>query len=162
MGVTLYEKTMQRALRLLSYKARTIEEMRRRLLEKDWAEPETVEQVISRLCELNYLNDADYANNFASSRLAMKPLGPTRLRIDLQRRNLPAATVDAALSSAYDEHPEEELIDQLISKRVRLKGSPVDRDSRNKLIAYLMRRGFSYDLVTRKIREIGSIDEAES
>jgi SOS response regulatory protein OraA/RecX len=45
MGATLYEKTMQRALRLLSYKARTIEEMRRRLLENEWAEAEVVEQV---------------------------------------------------------------------------------------------------------------------
>ena len=162
MGVTLYEKTMQRAFRLLSYKARTIEEMRRRLLEKEWAEEETVEQVISRLCELNYLNDEDYATNFASSRLAMKPLGPTRLRIDLQRKSLPAATVDAALTNAYDERPEEELIDQLISKRIRLKGRPGDRDARNKLIAYLMRRGFSYELVMRKVREMGSVDEADT
>ena len=159
MGVTLYEKTMQRALRLLSFKARTIEEMRRRLLEKEWAEPETVEAVIKRLCELNYLNDEEYAGNFASSRLALKPLGPTRLRIDLQRKQLPAATVESAVTRAYDERPEEELIDTLIAKRVRLKGMPVDRDGRNRLTAYLMRRGFSYDLVMRKIREIGQVDD---
>lgn len=162
MGATLYEKTMQRALRLLSYKARTIEEMRQRLLEKEWAEAEVVEQVISRLGELNYLNDEDYANNFASSRLALKPLGPTRLRIDLQRKRLPAATVDAAVSQAYDERPEEKMLEELIRKRVRLKGQPADRDARNKLIAYLMRRGFSYDLVMRKVRQMGSIDETDA
>jgi regulatory protein len=147
MGVTIYEKTMQRALRLLSYKARTIEEMRRRLLEKEWAEPEVVEQVMTRLAELNYLNDEDYANNFANSRLALKPLGPTRLRIDLQRKQLPAATVESAMARAYDERPEEE---------------PVDRDARNRLTAYLMRRGFSYDLVARKIRELGRPDEVDA
>jgi regulatory protein len=162
MGVTIYEKTMQRALRLLSYKARTIEEMRRRLLEKEWAEPEVVEQVMTRLAELNYLNDEDYANNFANSRLALKPLGPTRLRIDLQRKQLPAATVESAMARAYDERPEEELIESLIAKRLRLKGLPVDRDARNRLTAYLMRRGFSYDLVARKIRELGRPDEVDA
>lgn len=89
MGATLYEKTLQRAFRLLSYKARTVAEMRQRLLEKEWSDGETVEQVINRLLELNYLNDDEYAANFVNNRLAVKPLGPTRLRRDLQRRNLP-------------------------------------------------------------------------
>ena len=54
------------------------------------------------------------------------------------------------------------MLEELIRKRVRLKGQPADRDARNKLIAYLMRRGFSYDLVMRKVREMGSIDETDA
>ena len=149
-----YEKTMQRAFRLLAYKARTIEEMRRRLLEKDWANPETVEQVIDRLRELNYLNDEAYAASFATTRLASRPLGRSRLRRDLQRRNLPEETVEAALSDAYTERPEESLLGEAIAKRVRLKGRPTDAPGWNRLIAYLIRRGFSYDLVLVKIREL--------
>ena len=45
----LYEKTMTRALKLLSYKPRSVAEMRGRLNEKDWAEAQVVEQVIARL-----------------------------------------------------------------------------------------------------------------
>lgn len=159
MGMTLYEKTLQRAFRLLSYKARTIAEMRQRLLEKEWAESETVEQVISRLLELNYLNDDEYAINFARSRLALKPLGPIRLRRDLQRKKLSPGTVDATLAGAYSGSSEEELLESTIAKRVRLKGVPSDRAGRHKLMAYLLRRGFSYDLVVTRVHELGSADE---
>lgn len=154
MAESLYEKIMQRAFRLLSYKPRTIVEMRGRLLEKEWADAETVELVINRLQELNYLNDETYASNFASSRLSMKPLGPARLRRDLQLRKLPPETVEATLTEAYAERPEEDLIASALAKRIRLKGFPTDRAGRGKLIAWLMRRGFSYDLAMRKLREI--------
>jgi len=44
-------------------------------------------------------------------------------------------------------------IDRAIGKRLRLKGAPATRDEAKKLFDYLIRRGFSYDLVIRKVRE---------
>lgn len=155
MAATIYEKTMERALRLLSYKPRTIAEMRERLLEKDWTDEASVDQVISRLKELGYLNDDQYAKSFASSRLTVKPLGRIRLRRDLQLKKLPSQTVEKALDNAYEERSEEELIDRAIEKRLRLKGAPTNREESKKLFDYLMRRGFSFDLVMRKVRKIG-------
>ena len=154
MSESRYDKILQRAFRLLAYRARTIEEMRERLGEKEWADPETVEQVIARLRELNYLNDAEYATSFASTRLSLKPLGPTRLRRDLQRRKLSRETVESALSEAYAERSEEQLLTIAINKQIRLKGYPGDRNGWTRLLAYLIRRGFSYDLVVNKIREV--------
>ena len=57
----LYEKTLKRAFNLLSAKPRSIAELRKRLLEKDWAEEEIVARVLTRLQELNYLNDEQFA-----------------------------------------------------------------------------------------------------
>jgi regulatory protein len=151
----LYEKTFERALNLLSYKARSRAEMRARLMEKDWAKEAVVDQVIARLEELGYLNDEDFATNFANSRLTTKPVGRTRLRRDLQRKKLPSETIESALDGAYEQHSEEELIDRAISKRVRSKGAPATREEAKKLFDYLIRRGFSYDLVIRKVREVG-------
>lgn len=159
MGMSLYEKTLQRAFRLLSYKARTVAEMRNRLLEKEWAEAGTVEEVIGRLLELNYLNDDQYAASFASSRLATKPLGPIRLRRDLHRKKLSPTTVESTIAGAYAERAEEDLLEATIAKRVRLKGLPSDRAGQQRLMAFLLRRGFSYDLVASRIRELGLRDE---
>jgi SOS response regulatory protein OraA/RecX len=36
---------------------------------------------------------------------------------------------------------------------VRLKGAPTDREEAKRLFDYLIRRGFGYDLVIRKVRE---------
>ena len=155
MAKPLYEKTFERALNLLSYKARSRAEMRARLMEKDWAKEAVVDQVIARLEELGYLNDEDFAANFANSRLTAKPVGRTRLRRDLQRKKLQSETIESALDVAYDQQSEEELIDRAIGKRLRSKGAPATREEAKKLFDYLIRRGFSYDLVLRKVREAG-------
>jgi regulatory protein len=155
MTKTPYEKTFERALNLLSYKPRSLAEMRARLMEKAWAEEAVVNQVIARLEELGYLNDEEFAANFANSRLTAKPIGRSRLRRDLRRKKLPSETIENALDEAYDQQSEEELIDRAISKRVRLKGAPTDREEAKRLFDYLIRRGFSYDLVIRKVREAG-------
>ena len=149
----LYEKTMTRALKLLSYKPRSVAEMRARLNEKEWADAQVVEQVIARLIELGYLDDEQFAARYADARLTVKPLGRTRLRRDLQRRKVSAQVVEQALEQAYAEHSEEELIARAIAKRTRLKGAPATREETKKLFDYLIRRGFSYDLVMRKVRE---------
>ena len=153
MTKTPYEKTFERALNLLSYRPRSLAEMRARLMEKDWAEEEVVGQVLARLEELGYLNDEEFAANFANSRLAAKPIGRSRLRRDLLRKKLPSETVENTLDEAYEQQSEEELIDRAIGKRLRLKGAPTDREEAKRLFDYLIRRGFSYDLVIRKVRE---------
>jgi regulatory protein len=156
MTKTPYEKTFERALNLLSYKPRSLAEMRARLMEKDWAEEAVVAQVLARLEELGYLNDEEFAANFANSRLTSKPIGRSRLRHDLRRKKLQSETIENALDEAYEQQSEEELIERAISKRVRLKGAPATREEAKRLFDHLIRRGFSYDLVIRKVREAGN------
>lgn len=155
MTKSAYEKTFERAINLLSYKPRSLAEMRARLMEKDWAVEAVVDQVLARLEELGYLNDEEFAANFANSRLTAKPIGRSRLRRDLRRKKLPSETIENALDEAYEQRNEEELIDHAIGKRVRLKGAPTTREESKRLFDYLIRRGFSYDLVIRKVREAG-------
>jgi regulatory protein len=154
---TPYEKTLARAFRLLAAKPRSVAELRTRLREK--AEAEIVEQALARLSELGYINDQEFARSFASSRLNYKPLGRIRLRQDLQRKQLSNQVVEQVLEDAYTEHSEEELIDRAIEKRLRLKGAPTSREEAKKLFDYLLRRGFNYDLVMRKVRAVGQAEE---
>jgi regulatory protein len=152
----LYEKTLQRAFRLLSYRPRTVVEMRGRLLEKEWATPEIVEQVISRLQTLNYLNDEDYAERFVTARLERGPVGAIRLRHDLRQKRLASPTIDEAVRQVYAEHPEEELIAAAAQRWLARKGTPEAPADAQKLFAFLMRRGFSPSLVYRTVRQCQS------
>src|SRR5690349_12726276 len=110
MAKTPYEKTMDRALKLLSFKPRSVAELHERLLEKEWAEGAVVDQVIARLIELGYLNDEQFAASYASSRLTVRPLGRTRLRRDLQRKKIPTQVTEQTLNDIYTGEAEEELI----------------------------------------------------
>ena len=156
-----YEKTLARAFNLLSAKPRSIAELRERLLEKSWADAEAVARVIARLQELGYLNDEQYAEQYANSRLATKPLGRSRLRRDLQRKKISSTVINQALEDVYTEHDESALIDQAIAKRTRLRGKPTTREEAKKLCDHLLRLGFRYDLVVGKVRAVSQSEIEE-
>lgn len=149
-------RTFDRAVNLLTYKPRSVNELRQRLLEKNWTNAEIVEAVLAKLKEYNYLNDEHFARDFAASRLRQKPIGKRVLKQKLALKKLDKETVDAALEKAFEETPEEEIIERAIEKRLRLKGKPETREDSKKFYDYLLRQGFSYDLVSNKMREIAA------
>ena len=147
---------MQRAVKLLAAKPRSVEELRERLLEKQWTDETAVDYALAKLKEYGYLDDERFAFGFASYRVKQKPLGRQRLARDLKTRKVSKETADAALELVYQETPEEELIQRAIEKRIRLRGRPETRQETKSLYDHLLRLGFSYDLIIRKVREASS------
>ncbi len=154
-------KTMKRAVNLLAAKPRSINELRERLLEKEWTNEEAVEAVIAKLGEYGYVNDERFAFGYASSRVRQRPLGRGRLLRDLQLKKVDRETADEAVRLVFEETPEEELIDRAIQKRMRLRGVPQTRAETKSLFDHLMRQGFSFDLIIRRVRAAtdASLDE---
>src|ERR1044072_5435773 len=66
------ERTFQRAAKLLAAQPRSVEELRERLLEKQWTDEATVEAVLAKLSEYGYLNDERFALGYASYRVRQK------------------------------------------------------------------------------------------
>ncbi len=145
------ERTMNRAVKLLAAKPRSVEELRARLLEKPWADEATVEAVIERLREYKYLDDEQYARDLAVSNLRRKPQGRRSLQQTMSRKKLAVETVRDAINDAYEKLPEDDLIDAAIEKRLRLKGRPETREDTKKFYDHLLRRGFGYDLIREKM-----------
>ena len=156
-------RTLQRAVKLLAAKPRSIQELRERLLEKQWTDEAAVEHALAKLKEYGYLDDERFAFGFASYRVRQKPVGRQRLARDLQTKKVSKETADAALELVYQETPEEELIARAIEKRIRLRGRPTTRQETKSLYDHLLRLGFSYDLIIRKVREASdtSVDDEE-
>jgi len=155
---------MARALKLLSVKARTVAELRQRLLERASAPETVVDQVIARLQELGYLNDEQFAVDYSRSRLQLKPLGRRRLKQELVQKQVPEPIAEQTLDQVYQTTDEETLINQAIEKRLRLRGYPTTRQAAKNLFDYLMRLGFNYELVRQKVYELShasSLDEEE-
>jgi regulatory protein len=155
------ERTLQRAVKLLAAKPRSIEELRERLLEKQWADEAAADYALAKLKEYGYLDDERFAFGFASYRVRQKPVGRQRLARDLQTRKVSKETADAALELVYQETPEEELIARAVEKRIRLRGRPTTRQETKSLYDHLQRLGFSYDLIVRKVREASNAPEEE-
>jgi regulatory protein len=146
--------TMERAVRLLAAKPRSIGELRARLLEKSWTNEEIVDGVIQRLREYGYLDDDQYARDLALSKLRVRPQGRRRLEQSLSQKQLERETVKEALDTAFEEVSEAELVKTAIEKRIRLKGKPETRDEVRKFYDHLMRRGFSYGTIREAMTEM--------
>ncbi len=145
------ERTMNRAVKLLAAKPRSIGELRERLLEKAWTNDEIVNLVLEKLKEYGYLDDEKYAVDLALSKLRQKPQGKRRLQQAMSQKKLDRETLDGALEFAFEKMPESELIDRAIEKRLRLKGRPETRDDTKKFYDYLIRQGFGFDLIRDKM-----------
>jgi len=146
---------------LLAARPRSVAELRERLSTTRGGSTEIVELVIERLREYGYLDDAKFAQSFASNRIRERPLGRRRLQRDLWLKKVDKNTADDALDLVFEAKPEDELIDRAIAKRVRLRGNPKTRAEAKKLFDHLLRQGFGFELISERIRALSKaeIDE---
>lgn len=139
---------------MLAAKQRSVEELRERLLEGRGATPQIVDTVIERLREYGYLDDARFAQTYASIRVQQRPIGRQRLQRDLWLKKIDKQTAESALDQVFEQTPEEDLIDKAIAKRIRLRGRPKTREEAKKLFDHLLRQGFPFELVSDKVRAL--------
>ena len=149
-------RTLQRAVKLLAAKPRSVAELRERLLEKEWTDEASADYAVAKLTEYGYLNDEQFALAFAQSRVRQKPVGRQRLARDLKNKKLDKETAEQALEKVFEETPEEKLIDEAVARRVRLRGRPRTREESKSLFDHLLRRGFAIDLVINKVRALSA------
>src|ERR1044071_10208631 len=98
-------RTFNRAIKLLTVKARSEAELRERLLQGKKVDQAVVEAVIARLKEYGYLNDERFAFSYASLRVKRRPIGRRRLERDLKFKKVGKAVAEEALELVYSETP---------------------------------------------------------
>lgn len=157
----LRRKTFERAVKLLAARPRSVAELRERLLRGKNTNEEIVETVIARLREYGYLNDERFAFSYASYKVKQKPVGRRRLERDLKFKKVDSDVANEALEMVFNETPEEQLIDQAIAKRLRIRGKPKNRLEAKSLFDHLLRQGFEFELVSEKIRSLTTDDTDE-
>ncbi len=138
------QDALESGYHLLSYRMRSVAEMRQRLLKKEY-ESELVEGTINRLLEKGYLDDEKFALMFGREKIKSKRLGPPALKVELASHFLSQEILDKTLSKLYKEYPVEELIQFHIEKRKIKKGQNLTQKEKKRLINGLRRKGFLWD-----------------
>ena len=151
----------QRAAKLLAAKQRSVEELREKLSTTRGATKAMVDEAIERLREYGYLDDAKFAQSYASLRLRERPIGRRRLERDLWLKKVDKQIAGDALDEVFESTPEDDLIDRAIAKRIRLRGKPKTREEAKKLFDHLLRQGFEFELVSEKVRALAKSDPDE-
>jgi regulatory protein len=151
-------KAVDSAARFLSFRPRSLAEVRRNLTEKEFAKP-VVEAALERLTAMGHLDDLAFARFWVGSRGEFKPLSQRALQAELKRKGVPDAIIEEALA----EQDEAELAYKAAQTQLRkLKGGALP-DFKQKILTFLQRRGFSYSTarttLTRLIEELELRDE---
>lgn len=142
-------RAFDRAARFLSYRPRSTHEVRQNLLQKS-VPPAAIDAALERLSALGYLDDRAFAEFWVRERNAFKPLSPKALRFELRKKGVPDSIVNEVLTEV---DAEETAYNAALSQSRRLRGSD-RRTFRDKLYAFLQRRGFSYSTARTIIRRL--------
>lgn len=143
---------MGRALNLLGYRARSAYEIRDRLSRAGYSS-EASEVVLSRLEELGYLDDEEYARNLAREK--SRKYGPRRVYMDLRKNGVDEDIIQSVLNEEFSESSEREAAFAAASRRYNT-GEGSDAQAR-RVYGFLARRGYSADVCAEVSREYRGI-----
>lgn len=138
-------KALESAFRLLSFRPRSEKELQEKLFEKKF-DSKIVEEVISRLKELGYLNDREFAKAWVLERKAKK--GKIALKQELLRKKISKDLIEGVLEE-LDPELEFKAAKDLIEKKKIFQKKFKGRELRNKITGFLLRRGFGYEIIKK-------------
>lgn len=152
----LLEEEMTRAkakaLTYLGYRARSIEELRKKLLEKKFSEI-TVNLVIENLLRVGLLNDLQFALVFARSKMRRRPVGKRLLLQELIRHGIDNDLGKQVVEEVYEGRLERDVALQLGRKKLdKVHGD--EKTVKRKLSGFLMQRGFDWGVISAVIQEL--------
>ena len=154
-----YARALQVALRYVSFRQRSVTEVRRRV-GKEFSQP-IVEQVLASLNRYGYLDDEDFARRWRASRERRKPRGAFALRRELRAKGVENSIIDATLEG-LDEADGAYRAGERRAQRWLERGDMPYGTFRRKMWDYLRRRGFASgvarDTVARLWAEYGPGD----
>ncbi len=143
------ESIYEKALHYLSFRPRSEQEMRRYLRDKGLDEGPS-EQIVARLKRAHLVDDQDFAQFWVQSRQMHRPRGRRALRAELSRKGVPRDVIDGSIQD-IDEEAQAFQAARTVAHRL---ASLEQRVFFHRLLGYLQRRGFGYDVAIKVIREL--------
>jgi len=140
------KKAKDKAIRLLAVRARSTQEIRDRLKQAKYTE-QVIEWVVRELERLHLLKDSEFAVMFARNRMVTKPVGEFLLKQELKAKGLSAEDIQKGVEAAYMEISEVDFARKLAVKAKRKYRTLDEVKARQKANDFLLRRGFSWDIV---------------
>jgi regulatory protein len=155
------EKLLSVALRALGARAHSSGELREKLRRRAQS-PEDVDAVLAKLKEAGYLNDRQFAEAYAASRLQNQGLGKIRVLRDLRQRRVAPKLAEQVTEQTYQQTNESDLIEEFLRRKYRGKQLGVFLSEEKNLAAAFRRlryAGFSAGQSIRVLKRFASQPE---
>ena len=144
-----YQKCLNAALKFLAYRPRSEFEVRERLKRRGFIQ-EDIDKVMDKLKGQGFIDDSAFAEYWRENRESFSPRSRYLTATELARKGVKGAVIDEAVSGMDNS---ENAYRAALGKAHRL--SRADHEVfRTRLVGYLRRRGFNYDVINSTIEKI--------
>ena len=143
----LVKRAKLRAMHLLNAMPRTEQQLREKLAQNEYPE-DVSEAAVSYVKSFGYINDEAYIRNYIISRKNSK--SKREIVMLLGQKGLRGELVDNIVEEMYAEESELSTIKEIMRKK-RWNPSEMEEKEKQKMLAYLMRKGFSYEEIRRAL-----------
>lgn len=150
----LPKRAKLRAMNLLKSKDYTVKQLRDKLREGGYPES-AVEAALSYVADYHYTDDLRYATGYISGKESTR--SRRRIEQDLLEKGIGREVLEKAWQEWEEQggrQDEQQMIRKLLEKR-RYDPDTADRKEKQRTYAFLMRKGFSGEQVSRALRMSG-------
>jgi regulatory protein len=150
------EVAYQRALKFLGYRPRTEREINDKLREHGFADP-IIEYVLGRLQRSGLVDDEQFAKTWVENRNEYRPRSRRALSYELRQRGIDNEVIDETLEDFDDE----EMAYQAALQKVRKLKNLEWQEFRQKMYAFLARRGFNYEASAQAVARVWAEQQSD-
>ena len=153
----------QKAYTLLGKRIHSVFELRTKLRQKKY-DADLIQLTIDDLLNSRYLDDMKFAEMYAEEKLRLKLWGKTKLKSELMKKGISSGIITTVLEEKFP--PADEELDnasQLVKKKYsQLKNRNMEKQKLVKrLYAFLISKGYSYDISRQAIEKLFNLSLEE-
>ena len=145
------DEALKRAIKFLSYRARSEAEVRSKLAQSGFS-PKIIAATLAKLRSLKLLNDETFARSFAEARIEDRGYGPLRVEGELRQRGIEKALVGRLLDESFGRNGGKARAQALVEKRFGGKNL-TDTKTLRRAAAFLQRRGYRDSVIAEVLNQ---------
>lgn len=150
------EKVLTRAknaaYRLLTYRPRSRTEIETKLHDKEF-DVAIITAVLDDLARFGYVNDRQFANQWARSRIRLRGFGRRRIEQELKNKGIDREIIREVFDEIYVDETELETAKLVAGNKINTMKC-LDRETRRRRLAgFLERKGFSFEIIRTVLRD---------
>ncbi len=139
-------KAKNTAYRYLTYRPRSRAEVEQKLAEKGFS-GETVQTVLADVDRLGYINDREFARQWAAGRVRLRGFGRRRIGQELRDKGVSRDIIHQAVAEVFDDSTELDIARGQAEKKLKTLTRFEPEVRRRRLAGFLERKGFSPDII---------------
>ncbi|MGB3262159.1 recombination regulator RecX [Paenisporosarcina sp.] len=152
-------KAFNKALHFLSFRMRSEHEVKKKLLDAEYGEAVVLE-AIQKLYQLDFLNDESFSKALLETQKKTGKKGPRAIQQELKKKGIDKSLQEEVLET-YTEEEQAKIAQGLAEKIANQHSSKTPRQVKQKIQDTLLRKGYSYAIISKAIEDIEFETEPE-